>query len=83
MGDRPKENLLRNRLDDSDATAPRIPMYKRVAGTTEGYEILKHIVGSAFPVLDVMQVDATVSGSAPSTPTSVALMHGTTEVGRQ
>jgi hypothetical protein len=54
-------------------------VYKRVAGTTERYEILKHIVGRSFPVLDVVHVATPVGRSTPSASPSVALVYSATE----
>lgn len=54
-------------------------MHKAVAGPTERHQILKHIVGKAPSVANVVQVDPAIGGSAPPTAPSVTLVNSATE----
>lgn len=60
------QNLLSDRLGDASASCARVAVHKRVAGATERYEILKHIVSRPPSVFDVVDVEASVGGPAPS-----------------
>lgn len=46
-----------------------------MAGPTERYEILKHIVGEPPAVSDVVQIDPSIGGAAPAAAIAVAFDH--------
>lgn len=78
-----EQHHLCNVLADSLTARAGSSMHKRVAGPTEGHQILKHIVNGSPPVADVVDVQALVGCAAPATAVMITRKDGLPEPLRQ